>query len=362
MFGKEFNKITYKDLNEFLYVIGLEENQNIELKREIATDKNGKPESKEFAKDVTALANTKGGYLFLGIDEEKKEICGINTRFGNQKIEDWISNVLNSLVDKTLNYEIVQIPISEVEDKRVVILNIPEGTSKPYYVISDNKYIPYIRKNTSVFPAKSVDIAAMYASVKYDSPASKMHIAQNAKGSHIQQIGQNFGKIIHTERIQNVTEVSYDSNLHISDSQAKIIKDKIDEIVDIHEQAGKFRSRTSKSKFYAETWQNLKNRFGITKYTLLPVEKYNECLEWLQSQIAYKHRPLLRKGNNSQWKNKMYGNIYARARSHWNLDKEHLYKFSEEKLCLKKPITSLKDLSDVNLNKLYKILFTLKEF
>lgn len=358
MLEKDIKKLTFKDLNELLYIKGLTENQNIELKREIALDKTGKPESKEFAKDVTAFANSNGGYLFLGIDEKDMEVCGINTKFGNQKVEDWISKVLNSLVDKTIKYEIVQIPVSEEEDKKVIVLNIPEGTSKPYYVIIDNKYIPYIRKNTSVFPAKSVDIAAMYAASNRETSNTEIKIVQNAKGRKVQQIGQNFGKIITTERIKNVTEVSYDPKQHISDSQAKIIKDKIDEIVDIHEQAGKFRNQTSKSKFYAETWQNLKNRFNITKYTLLPIEKYEECLDWLQSQIAYKHRPLLRKGNNSQWKNKMYGNIYARARSHWNMeDKDQIFKFAEENLGLKKPITSLKDLSDVNLNKLYKILF-----
>ena len=52
----------------------------------------------------------------------------------------------------------------------------------------------------------------------------------------------------------------------------------------------------------------------------------------------------------------MYSSIYARSRSEWNMDKQQLYQFTEEKLNLKKPITSLKDLSDIRLKKLYTIL------
>jgi hypothetical protein len=356
MLNKQISEITFKDLNELLYLKGLTESQTIELKKELS-GKNGTPEGKEFAKDVTAFANAVGGYLLVGIDEKKQEICGTNTIFGNQKIEDWISNVLNDLVDKTLDYRLVQILISEEENLNVVILEVPEGKDKPYYVMADKKPIPYIRKGTSVFTARPADIKEMYAVANKEKEGKEIEINQKAVGKNIQQIGQHFGNVIHTNRFQQKTEVLYEPSLYITDQQAKQIKDKIDEIVDIHDKAGKFKTREGKSKFYAQTWQSLRNRFGVTKYTLLPKNEFEECMKWLQSQIAFKHTPILRRSNNPEWKNKRYGAIYAKARNDWRMDKEEVYEFAFQKLKLKQPISSLKDLNDTKLNKLYKILF-----
>ena len=187
---------------------------------------------------------------------------------------------------------------------------------------------------------------------------SKVEIKQSAKGKRVQQIGQNFGSIINTEKVQNVTEVLYDKESHITDQQAKRIKDKVDEIVSIHDKAGKLKTSDNKGKFYAATWNSIKNRYGVTKYTLLKKEDFEDCMKWLQTQVAFIHRPILRKHNNSEWRNSMYSSIYARSRSEWNMDKQQLYQFVEEKLNLKKPIISLKDLSDVRLKKLYAILFS----
>lgn len=54
----------------------------------------------------------------------------------------------------------------------------------------------------------------------------------------------------------------------------------------------------------------------------------------------------------------MYSSIYARSGNEWKMDKSELYDFAFEKLKLKSPICSLKELSDVNLKKLYTLLFS----
>ncbi len=361
MISEDLNKLSYKDINELFYHGKLIESQTVELKRDLSYDKNGKLDNKEFAKDVTAMANAEGGLILLGIDEKALEICGINVTIGNQKIEDWICNVLNDLVDKTIDYQLHQITLNDDETKKIVIIDIAKGLNKPYYVMIDKKSIVYIRKGTSVFPAKPSDIAIMYQAVVDKSirgGKTAVEISQHAKGKSVQQIGQNYGKIINTEKIQNITKVLYDEDSHITDQQAKSIKDKVDEIVSIYDQAGKFKTSDSKGKFYATTWSGIKNRYGITKYTLLKKEDFEDCMKWLQTQIASKHRPVLRKHNNPAWKTSMYSSIYAKSRSDWNLDKEAIYKFAYDKLNLKSPINSLKDLSDINLKKLYTLLFS----
>lgn len=358
MIANDIHTLTFKDVNELFYKKGLIETHTIEIKRHLSLDKNGKPENREFAKDVTAMANAEGGIIFLGIDEKSKEICGIDVKLGNQKIEDWISNVLNDLVDKSIDYQLHQIPINDDETPKIVIISIKKGIDKPYYVVVDKKSLAYIRKGTSVFAAKPSDIADMYKATDQSQNSPSIAIKQQAKGKNIQLIGQNFGKIINAEKVQHVTEVLYDKDAHITDQQAKLIKDKVDEIVQIHDSAGKFKDSASKGKFYASTWSGIKNRYDITKYTLLPKDFFEDCMKWLQSQIASKHRPVLRKHNNIAWKNAMYSSIYAKSRNDWGLDKEGVYTFAHEKLKLKHPINSLKDLSDVHLKKLYGLFFS----
>lgn len=158
------SKISFIELNELFYSGELDESQSIELKSRLSTDQHGRPDGREFAKDVTGFVNASGGLLIIGIDEEGKEICGVDEIFGQQKVSDWMANVLVDNVDKTVSYELAKIPISEDGLKCVFIIDIKEGKDKPYYVISDKKPIPYIRKGTSVFAAKPSDIKEMYLS------------------------------------------------------------------------------------------------------------------------------------------------------------------------------------------------------
>lgn len=360
MIEKNIKDMTFKDLNELLYLKGLTESQTVEFKREFSFDKNGKPEGKEFAKDITAFANSHGGYLFIGIDEKENEIKGVSITLGNQKIEDWISNVLNDLVDKSMNYEVTQVPISEDESKKVIIIHVMEGKDKPYYVVIDKKPIPYIRKGTSIFAAKPDDIKEMYTTnLKEGKEKVEINIDQKSKGKNSIQVAINQGTIIKTDKITKKNEVHPNPDYHISESQAKTIKDKIDEAVEIQKTvADSKNSNKNIGTLYKETWNSFNSKFKITSYKLLSKDRFEEAYDWLKSQVAYVYSPKLRKNNNDEWRKKLYGSIYAHSQSDWKMSKEQLYKFAFEKLKLKKQILSLKDLNDTNLKKLYKILFS----
>lgn len=67
MFDKAFDDIQLDDLNS-LVVAGISEGRRLEFKR----DHYGRNDEarREFAADVSALANTQGGYLLIGVDEE----------------------------------------------------------------------------------------------------------------------------------------------------------------------------------------------------------------------------------------------------------------------------------------------------
>ena len=176
-------------------------------------------------------------------------------------------------------------------------------------------------------------------------------IKQNAKGNNNLQIITNNGKIIQTKQIKQVTEVLYDPNQHITDAQALEIRNKITELVDMLAATGK-----NKGLLFKQEYNIFYKEFKISSYKLLPKDKYEKALLWLSKRSAYSGKKVLRKGNPEEWRKKQYAGINARANS-LNID---IYSFATEKLALKKPLTSLKDLSDTRLEKLYKYIITLK--
>ncbi|WP_291117438.1 helix-turn-helix domain-containing protein [Empedobacter sp. UBA7248] len=351
MFKKPLIDVTYKDINELLYIECRREDLNLDYKRDFYKD------GKEFSKDLTAFANSNGGFIILGIDEKENEVIGIKDNVGRGKIEDWISNVLVNNIDKTVDYNLHFIIVDETNKLYIVIIEIKEHTDKPVYVISDSKTVCYLRKGTSIFSANPNEIKEMYQKSLYKKTNTINKISQKIKGNNNLQVVNNQGTIIKTDKIINKNEIKPDPKIHISETEAKQIKEKIDEIVEINFLA----KNIDKGKLYPQIWKSFYKKFNLTSYKLLDKSEFNDAVNWLQAQIAYNHRPKLRKNNNELWKLKVYGAIYARAKNELNFNKEQLYDFAFDKLKLKSPITSLKDLSDTRLNKLYNLMFSNKE-
>ena len=150
---------------------------------------------------------------------------------------------------------------------------------------------------------------------------------------------------VKTEKVVYKTEVIYDKDLHITDEQAKIIKDRITKIA---------QEKSGSPYAYKDAYKSLYNKFGITSYKILPKEKYDEAIEWLNKQIAM-NRKGLRKNDPEQWRKDMYKSIHTRA----NELSIEIHSFATSVLQSKKPITSLTELSDTRLKKLYEKLFSI---
>lgn len=170
-------------------------------------------------------------------------------------------------------------------------------------------------------------------------------IKQNIEGNNNLQVAGDF---IKTEKVVRKTEVIHDKNEHITDAQAKEIKDRIQKIAE---------SRSKESKYsFPQAYKALYDKFHITSYKLLPNSKYETAIKWLDKQIAI-FRPKLKKVDNDQFRKDMYKSIHAKARQ-LGLD---IHDFAFTALDLKNPITSLTELSDTRLQKLYTKLFTRKK-
>lgn len=98
------------------------ESEILELKREVTPN---------LCKEIIAFANTKGGTIYIGYDDESN-IVGVK----NAKSElDRISNMIADIVEPNL---ILNISMEIVEElgKEIIIIKVLKGTKRPYYLKS----------------------------------------------------------------------------------------------------------------------------------------------------------------------------------------------------------------------------------
>ncbi len=96
------------------------ESTTLEFKRKVTT-----PE--KFAKEISALANTKGGWLLVGVDDDKK-IVGVHSEKAEISL---IETSCEFFIDPPVAYEI---EVIQVKRKDVVAVYIPESTEKPHHI------------------------------------------------------------------------------------------------------------------------------------------------------------------------------------------------------------------------------------
>jgi hypothetical protein len=137
----------------------------------------------------------------------------------------------------------------------------------------------------------------------------------------------------------------------ISEEQAFEIKSRIEDLAKIDEQAGHGNT-------YGK-WQNyFKNTFHLTSYKKLPAEQFDEAVQFLNQQRG-RSLPKLRRTNNDEWRDRIYRAIWPLARE-LGMSHEQVHDFAFTELELKKPISSLKELGEQNLEHLRDKLRYLK--
>jgi len=122
------------------------ESQNLEFKQAASS-------AKDLAREIVAFTNTQGGTLIIGVDD-KSQIIGVKDF---KQTEQTITNALNHNCQPSIQAAISQIKIS---GKTLVVLEIPEGTRKPY----EANHIVYLRTGSSTRPASREEKQEMYAS------------------------------------------------------------------------------------------------------------------------------------------------------------------------------------------------------
>lgn len=107
-------------LTEVLNLIEMGEDYHCEFKRKFSTHK-------KIAKEMIAFANSGGGYILFGIDDDKK-IIGIESEKSEADlIQDSANNYCEPPIDYNIEYK-------ELKGKEIIIMEIPESYKKPHRI------------------------------------------------------------------------------------------------------------------------------------------------------------------------------------------------------------------------------------
>lgn len=134
---------------------------------------------------------------------------------------------------------------------------------------------------------------------------------------------------------------------HITEAQAAEIRQRLNELGERDEKAGR-------GSTYGAWMNRFKKQFDLASYARLDGGKFDEAIIWLKQQKA-QNRSRLRRTSNTAWRQDHYVIIYGCV-STLKWSKPQLYQFAFEKLDLKKPIQSLKELGEQNLEALAGVM------
>lgn len=105
---------------ELLNLIEEGENIQVEFKRKFSTHD-------KIAREMIAFANTKGGYVLFGIDDDKKIIGVESEKETTELVKDAALNYCEPPIELLIEYR-------EVDGKEIVIVNVPESNKKPHRI------------------------------------------------------------------------------------------------------------------------------------------------------------------------------------------------------------------------------------
>lgn len=149
---KPLNDVTKEDLYELIET-GRSEDRTLEYKAQIDSD------TTDFLADITSFANTEGGYLLLGVEEngsaEPVRLCGVNER-NVDKYKQKIHNLIRDCVDPSLPDVNIH-PVSIGDDEHVVVIWIPSSLLGPHMVTKGKGW--FFRRHST--GKESLDVAAL---------------------------------------------------------------------------------------------------------------------------------------------------------------------------------------------------------
>ncbi|MCW8803119.1 MAG: ATP-binding protein [Ignavibacteriaceae bacterium] len=161
-------------MNRRLLLELIEEGENLqcEFKRHFTT-------SEKIAREMIAFANTKGGYILFGVDDDR-EVAGVDSEKSESEM---IKDAAENYCEPPLKY---LIDFIELYGKEVVVVSIPESDNKPHRLqdygneFDINKAVVIVRVNDKSVQASKEMVRILRAN-SADLALKKYTIGQTEK-------------------------------------------------------------------------------------------------------------------------------------------------------------------------------------
>lgn len=143
------------------------ETEIVELKSEVVDD---------ICKEVIAFANTRGGTIYVGVQNDGEVIGVENADKVTLRINNMIRDSIKPDVTMFVGYETKQI-----DEKQIVAVTVQKGTDRPYYLGSKGLKPSgvYVRNGTSTDPATDTAIRRMIKETDGDHFEDMRSLEQN---------------------------------------------------------------------------------------------------------------------------------------------------------------------------------------
>ena len=96
------------------------ESETVELKSAVISD---------ICKEVIAFANTKGGTLYIGVEDDGT-VVGVDSA-------DRVTLQINNMVRDSIKPDVtmfVRYETQKIDSKQIVVVTVQKGTDRPYYL------------------------------------------------------------------------------------------------------------------------------------------------------------------------------------------------------------------------------------
>lgn len=177
-------------------VIAKGESLTIEFKRKFSTHN-------KIAKEIIAFANTKGGLLFFGVDDDGS-IYGVESE---KEIAELVKETAEEYCEPYINYKL---KFLELFGREIVIAEIPSSDLKPHRIqdyereLNLNSAEVYVRVNDKSIPASKEMIKILQAESN-DSKLSKYSVGKNEEVVFSYLMENDSISVVELRRLANIS-------------------------------------------------------------------------------------------------------------------------------------------------------------
>jgi hypothetical protein len=161
VFNKAFEFITIADIH-LLITNRIPEGPLLEFKRDHYGRKDA--DKREFAADVTAMANAKGGYILIGVDEDQGFACaaaGVGTDNADELILAVAQSLRSIIEPEIFGLGVRWLPV--LDNMGILLVHVPQSWSAPHAVTHEKSCKFFLRDENGKHPMSVQEIKRSFS-------------------------------------------------------------------------------------------------------------------------------------------------------------------------------------------------------